>query len=339
MSSEPDLADELASEAQAPLSDLALGVDNHLASEAVGEAAPTMAEADDVADEGIKLQSALLDAVSEPSPFTADDAGTPLRAPPLVSSNQKIPVILPSLQARRAALNGPGKTTVSGGGGPPGRSVSLNNQNGANEVSGAAGGTGRAEGAGGAPAGPNASNNGPPALGGPGDGEGVTLGQLRLAVKAAQKEKLSIYDFPTLHPFPPHLDPPADGPSGTSARPFPSATASVDSDTLINELDEFYSYVEVGGVLEGRDAWTESREPHPPPGGAPNGAAEPPPPPPPPAGCKTWPDWCVEKGKFDRSTAWTEADVRLKKSYLLHVLDRLEDKDPEVRFDSARRIL
>lgn len=273
-----------------------------------------------------KLQSALLDAVSDSSsPFTAEsDAGTPLRAPPLVSSNQKIPVPAMSLQARRAAA---GKTTVSGGGGPPGRAISLNNQPGANEVSGTAGGTGRA-----GPAGPNeAAPNGAPM---PGDGEGVTLGQLRLAVKAAQKEKQTVYDFPTLHPHPPHLDPAPDDPIGTAARPFPSASASVDSDTLINELDEFYSYVEVGGVLEGRDAWTESREAPPvDQQQEPNGMG------PPPVGCKTWPDWCAEKGKISRSTAWTEADVRLKKSYLLHVLDRLEDKDPEVRFDSARRIL
>lgn len=79
---------------------------------------------------------------------------TPLSAPPLFGPSQ--PYINPLLLKRRSSCatspspqtpqkpwhGGPGQTTVSGGGGPQGRQISLGITNGQNSTSGIAGGTG-----------------------------------------------------------------------------------------------------------------------------------------------------------------------------------------------------
>ncbi|KAH9472913.1 hypothetical protein Pst134EA_003512 [Puccinia striiformis f. sp. tritici] len=124
---------------------------------------------------------------------------------------------------------GPGRTTVSGGGGPQGRDIIhttnlINNLNSKTDN-------------------PTQINNNPP----PPSiiDNNITLNQLKLN-KSANKERPMVYDFPSVHAHPPHI------PAPQSADHQPPG---IDCDTLTNELDEFYSYVEVPGVLEGRDTW------------------------------------------------------------------------------------
>lgn len=86
--------------------------------------------------------------------------------------------------------------------------------------------------------------------------------------------------------------------------------------------------MEVPGVLEGRDTWGDDchiASPPPPTSSNRTGST------------KTWSEWSREKTQT--TAPWVDADPKLQKSYVIHLLDRLEDKDPEVRFDSARRIL
>ncbi|KAI9620378.1 hypothetical protein KEM48_008201 [Puccinia striiformis f. sp. tritici PST-130] len=122
----------------------------------------------------------------------------------------------------------------------------------------------------------------------------ITLNQLKLNRAQTKNALPMVYDFPSVHAHPPHI------PAPQSADHQPPG---IDCDTLTNELDEFYSYVEVPGVLEGRDTW--EFDPHSNPQQPPIGSAP----------------------------------SAVQKSYIIHLLDRLEDKDPEIRFDAARKIL
>ncbi|KAG0144411.1 hypothetical protein CROQUDRAFT_660084 [Cronartium quercuum f. sp. fusiforme G11] len=243
-------------------------------------------------------------------------SGTPLSAPPLFGPSE--PYINPILLKRRSSLSttyspepplkpwhgGPGQTTVSGGGGPQGRQITLGTTGGQNSTSGIAGGTG------------NVPQSEPMSSGA---ADSITLGQLKQMVKGVSRERQTVYDFPSLHPYPPHMLPPTTS----------SETAGVDSDTLINELDEFYSYVEVPGVLEGRDTWGDDEDLTSPSLRQSSNHK--------PGSTKNWSQWAREK--IRNPIPWTEADPNLQKSYIIHLLDRLEDKDPEIRFDAARKIL
>ncbi|KAH9465085.1 hypothetical protein Pst134EB_004571 [Puccinia striiformis f. sp. tritici] len=199
---------------------------------------------------------------------------------------------------------GPGRTTVSGGGGPQGRDIIhttnlINNLNSKTDN-------------------PTQINNNPP----PPSiiDNNITLNQLKLN-KSANKERPMVYDFPSVHAHPPHI------PAPQSADHQPPG---IDCDTLTNELDEFYSYVEVPGVLEGRDTW--EFDPHSNPQQPPIGSVHQK-----PGSTKTWREWSRDKLKAE--VDWVQAPSAVQKSYIIHLLDRLEDKDPEIRFDAARKIL
>ncbi|KAA1069962.1 hypothetical protein PGTUg99_050162 [Puccinia graminis f. sp. tritici] len=209
---------------------------------------------------------------------------------------------------------GPGRTTVSGGGGPQGRdiidtnlnSLNLNNQNSKSDEL------------------INQHNpnqpNGPPISHSEINNTHITLNQLKLN-KPANKERPMVYDFPSTHSHPPHIP--------TPHQPD-HQVPGIDCDSLTNELDEFYSYVEVPGVLEGRDTWEFDPQSNP---QQPNhGSAHQK-----PGSTKTWREWSREKTKLELD--WVQASSTVQKSYIIHLLDRLEDKDPEIRFDAARKIL
>ncbi|KAI8446653.1 hypothetical protein BY996DRAFT_7797118 [Phakopsora pachyrhizi] len=210
---------------------------------------------------------------------------------------------------RKPWHGGPGRTTVSGGGGPQGRDVAAlipgNSQGLVDSI------------------GEGSPSSLPPPSGvsAGASTDSITLGQLKQISKAGNSRELpAVYDFPSLHTHPPHIAAPSkvsyEGPS-------------VDASDMFNELDEFYSYVEVPGVIEGRETWdydpdakSESKNQ------SPNQKSR---------STRTWAQWVRDKGK--RFSAWVDADPEVQKSYVIHLLDRLEDKDPEIRFDSARRIL
>lgn len=78
--------------------------------------------------------------------------------------------------------------------------------------------------------------------------------------------------------------------------------------------------------MEGRDTWDFDR--HPPSQSIPRSK---------PGSTKTWLEWSRDKLRQDLD--WIDAPSTVQKSYIIHLLDRLEDKDPEIRFDAARRIL
>ena len=75
-----------------------------------------------------------------------------------------------------------------------------------------------------------------------------------------------------------------------------------DTDTTMAELEEFFSYVEVRGVVEeGRESWARG-----------------------------WEALC--------EINWTQATDLSKNSHIYHLIEELEHRDPEIRFEAARRI-
>jgi hypothetical protein len=52
---------------------------------------------------------------------------------------------------------------------------------------------------------------------------------------------------------------------------------------------------------------------------------------------RNWREWSREK--LETEIDWVQAPPTVQRSYIIHLLDRLEDKDPEIRFDAARKIL
>jgi hypothetical protein len=78
------------------------------------------------------------------------------------------------------------------------------------------------------------------------------------------------------------------------------------------ELEEFFSYVEVRSVVEeGREAWARGWE----------GVAE-------------FPD----EARPSESPDWPTAPAALTKAHIDHLIEELEHRDPEIRFEAARRI-
>ncbi|WAR55265.1 hypothetical protein PtB15_6B3 [Puccinia triticina] len=277
----------------------------------------------------LRLQTSFETKNSQPASASSLSPVEPNSATPVFDPHQQQPYTNPVFLNRRSSSvalafathppsekpwhGGPGRTTVSGGGGPQGRDIIDTNLNQLNLN--------------------NNQNSKPenqqinnPNLAGPAINQNdnianksnITLNQLKLN-KGSNKERPMVYDFPSVHSHPPHI--PAPHPADQQP---PSA---VDCDTLTNELDEFYSYVEVPGVLEGRDTWEYDPESN---HQQPSAQQK-------PGSTKTWREWSREKLKVELD--WVQASSTIQKSYIIHLLDRLEDKDPEIRFDAARKIL
>ncbi|KAJ3516201.1 hypothetical protein NLJ89_g1274 [Agrocybe chaxingu] len=106
--------------------------------------------------------------------------------------------------------------------------------------------------------------------------DSITLGQLRAMVGTAQKPKQSLFDF--------KYD---------------------DEDTVMNEIEEFYSYIEMPQVAENMKAWEGSFQ-----GGASTFPISPPLP----------------------------ASLAKRRAYVDFLLESLEHRDAEIRFTNARRL-
>ncbi|KAG1892727.1 hypothetical protein F4604DRAFT_1701262 [Suillus subluteus] len=100
--------------------------------------------------------------------------------------------------------------------------------------------------------------------------DSITLGQLKAMVTCAPKPKQSFYDF--------RYD---------------------DEDTVMNEIDEFYSYVEMPQVAENLKAW---------------------------------------KGSFPGEWTSTDTTPSQRKAHVEILLESLEHRDAEIRFTNARRL-
>jgi hypothetical protein len=100
--------------------------------------------------------------------------------------------------------------------------------------------------------------------------DSITLGQLRAMVSSAPKPKQSFYDF--------RYD---------------------DEDTVMNEIDEFYSYVEMPQVAENLKAW---------------------------------------QGSFPGDWTSPETTDAQRKTHIELLLESLEHRDAEIRFTNARRL-
>ncbi|KIJ70335.1 hypothetical protein HYDPIDRAFT_105043 [Hydnomerulius pinastri MD-312] len=100
--------------------------------------------------------------------------------------------------------------------------------------------------------------------------DSITLGQLRAMVNSAPKPKQSFYDF--------RYD---------------------DEDTVMNEIDEFYSYVEMPQVAENLKAW---------------------------------------QGSFPAEWTSPETTNAQRKAHIEVLLESLEHRDAEIRFTNARRL-
>ncbi|KAI6097432.1 hypothetical protein EDD16DRAFT_1889586 [Pisolithus croceorrhizus] len=100
--------------------------------------------------------------------------------------------------------------------------------------------------------------------------DSITLGQLRAMVSSAPKPKQSFYDF-----------------------------RYENEDTVMNEIDEFYSYVEMPQVAENLKAW---------------------------------------QGSFSGEWTSPETTIAQKKAHVEVLLEGLEHRDAEIRFTNARRL-
>ncbi|KAI6117629.1 hypothetical protein EV401DRAFT_2057754 [Pisolithus croceorrhizus] len=100
--------------------------------------------------------------------------------------------------------------------------------------------------------------------------DSITMGQLRAMVSSAPKPKQSFYDF-----------------------------LYENEDTVMNEIDEFYSYVEMPQVAENLKAW---------------------------------------QGSFSGEWTSPETTIAQKKAHVEVLLEGLEHRDAEIRFTNARRL-
>jgi len=91
-----------------------------------------------------------------------------------------------------------------------------------------------------------------------------------------------------------------------------------DEDTVLNEIEEFYSYVEMPQAAENLKAWEGSFQ-----GGM----------------CKLLS--CAPRYQFKRSlwTEWTKSQPQRRRAHVELLLESLEHKDVEIRFTNARRLL
>jgi hypothetical protein len=106
----------------------------------------------------------------------------------------------------------------------------------------------------------------------------------------------------------------AAGPPGPESQPLPPpppppkqpifAYHHDDTDSTEKELEEFFSYVEVRGVVEdGREAWS-----------------------------KGWEDPAQDNPE------WPDAPAARKKAHIYHIMEELEHREPEIRLEAARGI-
>lgn len=91
-----------------------------------------------------------------------------------------------------------------------------------------------------------------------------------------------------------------------------------DEDTVLNEIEEFYSYVEMPQVAENLKAWEGSFS-----GGE----------------VSTMPSMIV-RSECPSCTLqeWTKATVQQRRAHIELLLESLEHRDPETRFTNARRL-
>lgn len=87
-----------------------------------------------------------------------------------------------------------------------------------------------------------------------------------------------------------------------------------DEDTVFNEIEEFYSYVEVPQVAENMKAWQGSFS-----GGAPTRKA-----------------LCAAPHALPE---WIKSSLAQRKAHIEFLLESLEHRDAEIRFTNARRLL
>ncbi|KJA24554.1 hypothetical protein HYPSUDRAFT_136073 [Hypholoma sublateritium FD-334 SS-4] len=110
--------------------------------------------------------------------------------------------------------------------------------------------------------------------------DSITLGQLKAMVGTVQKPKQSLFDF--------KYD---------------------DEDTVMNEIEEFYSYIEMPQVAENMKAWEGSYH----------------------DGISASPN-TVSAGE------WTKSSISKRRAHVDYLLESLEHRDTEVRFTNARRL-
>jgi hypothetical protein len=91
-----------------------------------------------------------------------------------------------------------------------------------------------------------------------------------------------------------------------------------DEDTVLNEMEEFYSYVEMPQAAENLKAWEGSFQ-----GGM----------------CELLS--CAPRYQFKRTlwTEWTKSQPQRRRAHVELLLESLEHKDVEIRFTNARRLL
>ena len=92
-----------------------------------------------------------------------------------------------------------------------------------------------------------------------------------------------------------------------------------DEDTVLNEIEEFYSYVEMPQAAENLKAWEGSFQ-----GGM----------------CKLL-SCLAPRYQFKRClrTEWTKSQPQRRRAHVQLLLESLEHKDVEIRFTNARRLL
>ena len=91
-----------------------------------------------------------------------------------------------------------------------------------------------------------------------------------------------------------------------------------DEDTVLNEIEEFYSYVEMPQAAENLKAWEGSFQ-----GGM----------------CKLFLPHPRYQLKRSLWTEWTKSQPQRRRAHVELLLESLEHKDVEIRFTNARRLL
>lgn len=91
-----------------------------------------------------------------------------------------------------------------------------------------------------------------------------------------------------------------------------------DEDTVLNEIEEFYSYVEMPQAAENLKAWEGSFQ-----GGM----------------CKLLSCCALSINSSGPWTEWTKSQPQRRRAHVELLLESLEHKDVEIRFTNARRLL
>lgn len=139
------------------------------------------------------------------------------------------------------------------------------------------------------------------------DLDSITLGQLKAMVNSAPKPKARISPLCLAYPV------------LTMMQQCYYDFKYDDEDTVLNEIEEFYSYVEMPQAAENLKAWEGSFQ-----GGMYKLLS-----------CLA--PWC----QFEPSlwTEWTKSQPQRRRAHVELLLESLEHKDVEIRFTNARRLL